>query len=108
MSSDDQATTPCWRLEFQSKDQVLARYYAECFHDWFLREFLQLRGHFDTNEQVLDKLRGTWNTRMLCEAQIQEHYDFTINPETTRREVIHLQDGTPKLMIPTVVVHEGC
>ncbi len=93
-------------LEFVSKDQILADYYSECFKDWFTRELIAVASVGDPVDEavmlsVWSDMMVCWNARMLCEAKLQEHYDY-IEGEGQVRQPLFDDNGEPVLLIPTI------
>lgn len=49
-------------------------------------------------------LQADWEQRLTAEAKLQEWYDYTESPHPAFREPVLNDDGTPKLLVPTVVI----
>lgn len=110
-------------VTFTSKDPQLAAFYEDLFGERFLSQ-LKLwktlnRSRDDDpdspdNKGGLERLKGQWDRLMIPVAEVQEHYDWVdLDEDQTnwqgkvigkKRQVVLNEDGTPKLLIPEVVV----
>lgn len=88
-------------LEFQSKDSLLAEYYALQFMSMFYREaaIWYQNGKYPP---PWDDLEYMWERRMLLDAEFQEHYDYEV-VDGLRKPLLN-EDGSHKYLIPKVVI----